>query len=83
MTCIKTGARVHFLDYGYVVPADIFRVGGAIVVRTPKLADEAFPKYDGTNATHKVASSIVGEEFWRADLGVFVVPAHNFSEIAK
>lgn len=83
MTCVKTGARVHFADYGFVVAADIFKVGSAIVVRTPLFAEAEFPQFNGTNATHQVESSVVGEEFWRGDLGVFVVPEARFSEIKK
>jgi hypothetical protein len=33
MTCVKTGAKVHFIDYGKVVAADLHQVGNVFIIR--------------------------------------------------
>ena len=33
MTCIKTGAVVHFPEYGVTVAADLYAVDGVTIVR--------------------------------------------------
>jgi hypothetical protein len=81
MTCIKTGARVHFTNYGKVLPADLFSVEGAIVVRVNRghLLGDNQEGFDipVSKATHDISSAFGGaNEFWRDDLGVFVVPAY-------
>lgn len=81
MTCIKTGARVYFANYGVVAPADIFAVAGAVVVRTPARLDSCSEPHDGApEFTHTLQSEPRNEEFWRPDLGVFVVPAYGLTE---
>ncbi len=84
MTCIKTGARVHFTNYGQVLSADLFMVNDAIVVRVNK--ENALENQQGFDiapeeATHEVTAPPGGEnEFWRDDLGVFVVPIECVKE---
>lgn len=36
MPCIKTGAYVYFPEYGAYAPADLFQIGGTIVVQWTK-----------------------------------------------
>lgn len=82
MTCIKTGARVHFENYGQTLVADIFQVANAVVVRThPDRLSNPDP-YPVTSPTHTLIAPPGGEnEFWRDDLGVFVVPATCLKEL--
>lgn len=81
MTCIKTGAVVHMMGHDLVFAADLFVVAGAIVVRAngPIRRDKnAMPLAQSGDVfgplTHKLRNDVGCEEFWREDLGVFVVP---------
>lgn len=72
MTCIKTGARVYFNDYGFVVPADIYVVGGCYVIRWNTEGKEYVT---GTpDLSWWIVSLLPGENWHRDDLGVTVVP---------
>jgi hypothetical protein len=87
MTCIKTGATVHFVDYGQVLAADIYKIANAILVRVQQ-KDALRQNYgfdiDPKEATHEVYSNPGGaNEFWREDLGVFVVPEANLTVIRR
>lgn len=73
MTCIKTGAIVYFMNYDVVAPADIYQVGNARVVRIPMSLDEYRVMSLDLKPTHAIRSTGI-MEFWRPDLGVFVVP---------
>lgn len=78
--CIKTGAVVHCLPTNLVFAADLFAVAGAIVVRANgpiRRGGNASPPPSGVAdfCTHTLRSEEDGEEFWREDLGVFIVPA--------
>lgn len=85
MTCIKTGARVHFVNYGQVLAADLYRVNDAIVIRV--LRPGSLELNLGTtiqleHATHAVVAPAGGQnEFWRDDLGVFVVPEDCITQL--
>lgn len=83
MTCIKTGAKVHFKDYGSVVPADIYQVSGAIIVRVAPSAKVDCPnECPALLPTHILTAPVGGEEeFWRTDLNVFVVPSYCLKEL--
>lgn len=88
MTCLKTGAVVHMLAHNVVFHADLFAVAGAVVVRAngpiihgknawPR--ESKFSEYDPP--THELTDCI-GDEFWREDLGIFVVPKDKLRELA-
>lgn len=82
MTCIKTGARVYFANYDMVISADLFAVENTIVVRTNPHATCQTPHFERDQATHVVVSNAGGgNEFWRDDIGVFVVPACNIQPV--
>lgn len=66
MTCIKTGAVVHFPEYGTTVPADLYAVDGVTIVR---FLPEQWNYGDRSKATH---IAYTREGFWRLDLGVLV-----------
>lgn len=84
MTCIKTGAKVLFTNYGKVLPADIYQVADAIVIRTHPNALDWGDGLENVKATHEVTSPFGGrDEFWRDDIGVFVVPAVNFHKLKE
>lgn len=94
MTCIKTGAIVHIPCYDLVFSADLFQVENAVVVRANgplKRGENAFPlkRFCGRHQpTHNLLDSMAGNEFWRDDLGIFVVPqtrlvAHKPQEMAS
>ena len=85
MTCIKTGARVYFPQYGQMLPADLFQINDAILVRVmQKDSLEQGLGFGGNplNATHEVVSPQGGvNEFWRDDLGIFCVPIECVTEL--
>lgn len=76
-SCIKTGASVHFLNYGIIISADVYRVGKAIIICTHQgqLGREiaSYPRNMG-HIDLTIRSNDGKEEFWRSDRGVFVVP---------
>lgn len=87
MTCIKTGAIVHMKSHDLVFAADLFKVGTAIVIRSngplTKGKNAFAPGEHNVTVTHELASeAIYREEFWRMDLGVFVVDARRVTEVA-
>lgn len=74
MSCVKTGARIYFENYGMTVVGDAFRIGDVYIFQwnTNSL------KYTGTAPefiTHEV-HQICSSETWyhRNDLGMTVVP---------
>lgn len=74
MTCVKTGAVVHFPQYGTTMSADVFRVGNSLVVKTHP--GQVYLKNDYHNEEAcelEINSPPSGEEFWRPEIGVFVV----------
>jgi hypothetical protein len=74
--CIKTGARVHFVEYGGVLAADLYLVDTAVVIRT----NPGVPLHEVQGrATHTV---LLGQEFYGNDeAGIFVVPADNIQRV--
>jgi hypothetical protein len=66
--CTYTGARVLFLDYGFVAPADLYLVDSTVVIRW----NEHCPQHAFTEAdvTHQV---ITRRAWHRPDIGVTVV----------
>ena len=91
MTCIKTGARVHFVEMGCIAPADLYRVENCIVIRTPGALDNcAMYEHEleghGQSLKDRPVTHTVTEgfnSFWRPDLGIFVVPINHVSEVLK
>jgi hypothetical protein len=74
MACIKNGAKVYFENYGFVVPADVYRVGNCLVIRW-NVNGRAFLPVDNAFPTH-IVRIIVDSEEWmhREDLGITIVP---------
>lgn len=72
--CIKTGARVHVLDYDGLAPADLFLVGNAVLVRfgVGQRTTLRYGKDVLEHATHTLTIGHAG--IWREDLGIAVVP---------
>lgn len=76
--CIKTGANVHFSEYGITIEADVFRIGNCILIRTKTNQ----LNYDqGTDARIDLVIHNNGgrEQFWREDVGVFAVPEEEIN----
>lgn len=74
--CIKTGGLCYFVNYDAILSADIFKVGNTYVVRTH--ADQLSHcngNYKGEPYFAMIEATTYGEEFWRPDIGVFVVNA--------
>lgn len=72
MTCIKTGATVHFANYNMAVPADIFRVGDCYVIRW-NVNGQVYRELE--HSDWAVAPYEDSAKVWhREDLGVTVVP---------
>lgn len=73
--CIKTGCVVSFPNYGSCISADVYRVADALVIKThPNQADRGLLECHHEYVNLVVASDFLGREFWRADIGVFVLP---------
>lgn len=85
MTCIKTGAKVLIEDLGCVVAADIYEVGDCVVIRSTIIDPDDFePRSNGgMMPTHVLSSDIRGREFWRGDIGVFVVTSDKLIEVKE
>ena len=83
--CVKTGATVHMIPHDLVFQADIYEVGGAIVVRANGMivrGVNAFPRSSTFCANHPPTHELHddhGRGFWREDLGIFVVPPDCFT----
>lgn len=72
MTCIKTGAYVHFVEYGAYAPADLFDVGGCIVIQWTR---EGWTYEPHRTPSHRVT---IGQSGYHHDhRGVTVVRAEN------
>jgi hypothetical protein len=73
MTCIKTGARVYFRNYGFIAPADLYKVRDNIIIRWTTAGVQYVP--NDADATFVVEYVNTSEDWWfRDDLGVCVVP---------
>lgn len=72
--CIKTGAIVFWPNYDFKCSADVFRVGNCIIVRTHPDQVNRGAAQDTREPDLTIASCADGDEFWRPDVGVFVVP---------
>lgn len=77
MSCIKTGARVFFENYGCVCSADLYGIPGtdAVVIRTNGPMDEtgSYSPEAIQRATHKVRLFVGDPGFWRPDLGTYAI----------
>lgn len=82
--CLKDDAVVWFVESDAVVHASLFRVGCTIIVRP---VPDAVKNYTGAycgkkDATHRVTGKGHGE-FWRDDIGVFVVKITNVEDVHR
>lgn len=73
MTCVYTGARILVVEYGFIAPADLYRVGNSIIARFNVHGKQwAETQEHIDQATHKI---FCNPECWfREDIGVIVVP---------
>jgi hypothetical protein len=77
----KVGAIVHMLPHDLVFAADLWRVAGAVIVRAsgPVLHGSrvCWPRTSQVcrenPPTHELSDNLA-EEFWKPEIGVFVVP---------
>lgn len=77
MTCVKTGAKVYFENYGTLVVGDVFVIGSCHVIRW-NVHSKQYISYDEgfAQATHLVMEICNSETWWhREDIGVTVVPS--------
>jgi hypothetical protein len=85
--CVKTGAIVHMLAHDLVFHADLYLVGGAMVVRANgplKRDSNCWPSTAAFCQDHKPTYELHDRPsagFWREDLGIFVVPADQLKEL--
>lgn len=76
MTAVYTGARVRFPQYGTTVPADLYAIADAVVIR---YWPQAWQRFDCTACgTQTHAVYLPGGAFHRPELGVTVVPRDAF-----
>lgn len=76
------GARVAFGGHDGWFVADIFRVGGANVVRASGKIEASKLNRPATGATHHVSDFPLAG-FWRPDLGVLVVPENQVRQLSE
>lgn len=79
MTCVKTGARVYFADYGILVAADLHQVAGATLIRFNPNSKRYVDQRD-SQITHEVSISM--ESFFSQD-GNAVVPNSFIKEVPR
>lgn len=73
MTCVFTGARVYFCNYGMIVPADLYQVGETIVIRWNKEGKIFCDPTSEYEITHTVDPMYDSVAWHREDIGVTVV----------
>lgn len=79
MSCIKTGAKVYLTEYNQTLPADIFRVGGCLIIQlTMALFNTRESNWSSEGATHHV---VIGDGYWSKNRGVIVVPNEQVTEV--
>ena len=73
--CIKTGAICRFEDYGQTFSVDLFKVGNVFIIRTHpyQVGGQEGRSTSDTPVDLTVTSHPLNDEFWRSDIGVFVV----------
>lgn len=77
MTCVYTGARVYFENYGMIVSADLFIVSNCVIIRWMPESRVYVNSVNISEATHSVRDL---RDCWhREDIGVTVVPANKIS----
>lgn len=70
MSCTYTGARVWFRDYDFIVPADLYEVGDAIIIRWNIQGKEYNNPTSESSCTHEVW---IVHGWHREDIGVTVI----------
>lgn len=73
MSCVYTGAQILVVEYGFIAPADLYEVNGAIIARWNVNGQQWVKTQEQMDsATHRLFTS---PTCWmREDLGVIVVP---------
>lgn len=75
MTCVKTGCNVYFINYGCMVWADLYQVGGVNIIKW----NPGSLEYVGNNDNADYTVTWSSDQVWyRDDLAVAVVPADYF-----
>lgn len=74
------GLQVLYCGHNGQFIADAIEVADAIVVRAPGPVTMTNLQRPATNVTHHLTESFA-RQFWRPDLGVFVVPKKNFRSL--
>ena len=80
MSKAKMGAVVQYCGHNGTFIADIFEVAGANVVRANGPVTGGNLMRPAKGATHHLQDFPVGG-FWRPDLGTFVVPENQVTEL--
>ena len=74
MTCVKTGARIYFRNYGMLVVGDVYLVHDTFIFRWNT---NSIQYTDDKDATHVVDTIQDSNSWWhRDDIGVTVVPGY-------
>lgn len=77
--CIKTGACVHFLEYGQLIVADLFKVGDAVVIQ---FAPDAFNGQSSFKPSRPVThEAYVGSDYLSKRDGYAVVKSIGVCEV--
>lgn len=78
--CVKTGAKVHFQDYGCVAHADLFEVGDTMIINLGGefFGAASFDWRDRHNPTHILE---IGDGYFHKEKGIAVVPREALQEL--
>jgi hypothetical protein len=82
MSAAKMGATVLYCGHNGTFIADIFKVGNVNVVRANGKVTPDNISRPANGATHHL-SDFPNGGFWRPDLGVFVVPENQVTELEQ
>lgn len=73
MSCIRTGAKIYFANYGMMVIGDVYQVGNTLIFRW-NVGSKDWEE-PAERASHYVELIVNSEVWWhRDDIGVTVVP---------
>lgn len=82
MTCVKTGARIYFQDYGMMVVGDAYFIGDCFIFRWNVNSKDY--NSSAENATYVIDRTVAVSSYWhRDDLGVTVAPAYLVAALAE
>lgn len=82
MTCVKTGARIYFDNYGMSVVGDVYLIDNTFIFRWN--IDSIEYGDVPVRTTHRIDYIVDSSSWWHREyLGITVVPRHLVIEMAE